>query len=150
MNRRNLAVPMTVVGILWLLDAPRWLGLVIITEQYLALMIGLATFAGLLILPLRGRLQVLDWIGSLAGLATWLWLAVNYEAWLLDPINRGPEKWIPAVVALAATLEATRRHCGMVLACLAVAFIVYGLGGTHLPGILSAVDIPWKRFILYL
>jgi len=150
MNRRNLAVPMTVVGILWLLDAPRWLGLVIITEQYLALMIGLATFAGLLILPLRGRLQVLDWIGSLAGLATWLWLAVNYEAWLLDPINRGPEKWIPAVVALVATLEATRRHCGMVLACLAVAFIVYGLGGTHLPGILSAVDIPWKRFILYL
>jgi len=149
-DRRNLAVPMTVIGILWLLDAPRWLGFVIITEQYLALMIGLATFTGLLVSPLRDRLQVLDWICAVAGLAAWLWLAVNYEAWLLDPIHRGPEKWIPAVVALATTLEATRRHCGLVLACLAVAFIVYGLGGTHLPGILSAADIPWKRYILYL
>lgn len=150
MDRRNLAVPMTVVGILWLLDVPRRLGFVIITEQYLALMIGLATLAGLLASPSRGRLQVLDWIGAVAALAAWLWLAVNYEAWLLDPINRGPEKWIPAVVALGTTLEATRRHCGAVLACLAVAFIVYGLGGTHLPGILSAAEIPWKRFILYL
>lgn len=150
MDRRDLAVPMAVVGILWLLDVPRRLGFVIITEQYLALMIGLATLAGLLVSPLRGRLQGLDWIGAVAGLSAWLWLAANYEAWLLDPVNRGPEKWIPAVVALATTLEAARRHCGVVLACLAIAFIAYGLVGTHLPGILSAADVAWRRFFLYL
>ena len=150
MNRQDLAVPITVIGILWLLDVPRRLGFVIIAEQYLALMIGLATLAGLLLAPLRGRLQVLDWIGAAAGLASWLWLAVNYEDWLLDAVNRGPEKWIPAVVAIGCTLEATRRHCGMVLASLAAGFIVYGLFGTHLPGILSAADIAWRRFILYL
>ncbi|RST87226.1 TRAP transporter fused permease subunit [Aquibium carbonis] len=150
MNRKDLAVPITAIGILWLLDVPRRLGFVIIAEQYLALMIGLATLAGLLAAPLRGRLQLLDWIGGAAAFASWLWLAVNYEAWLLDAVNRGPEKWIPAVVAIAATIEATRRHCGMVLASLAAAFIVYGIFGTHLPGILSASDIAWRRFILYL
>lgn len=150
MNRQDLAVPITVIGILWLLDVPRRFGFVIIAEQYLALMIGLATLAGLLAAPLRGRLQLLDWIAAAAGLASWLWLAVNYEHWLLDAVNRGPEKWIPAVLAIAATLEATRRHCGMVLASLAGGFIVYGIFGTHLPGILSAADIAWRRFILYL
>jgi TRAP transporter 4TM/12TM fusion protein len=150
MNRKDLAVPITAIGILWLLDVPRRLGFVIIAEQYLALMIGLATLAGLLAAPLRGRLQALDWIGGAAAFASWLWLAINYEAWLLDAVNRGPEKWIPAVVAIAATIEATRRHCGMVLASLAAAFIVYGIFGTHLPGILSASDIAWRRFILYL
>jgi TRAP transporter 4TM/12TM fusion protein len=150
MKANAFTVPITLIGILWLLDVPRRLGQVVLTEQYLALMIGLATLAGLLVAPLRGRLQAIDWAVGVAALASWLWLAYNYDNWLLDPVNRGPEKWIPAVVAIMTVLEATRRHCGMVLSVLAAAFIAYGLFGTHLPGIFSASPISAARYILYL
>jgi TRAP transporter 4TM/12TM fusion protein len=150
MKANALAVPITLIGILWLLDVPRYLGQVFITEQYLALMIGLATLAGLGVAPLKGRLQAIDWIVGLAGLGSWLWLAFNYEDWLLDPVNRGPEKWAPAIIAIFTSLEATRRHCGMVLAALAVAFIAYGLFGSYMPGIFSAAELAAARYILYL
>jgi TRAP transporter 4TM/12TM fusion protein len=150
MKTRYLASILTIIGVLWLLDAPRHLGQVVITEQYLAWMIGLATLFGLTTKPLKGRWQVLDWSLGLAALASWVWLAWNYEAWLLDPINRGPEKWVPAIVALVALVEATRRHCGAVLAGLALAFIAYGLFGVYAPGILAAAKVSPVRFILYL
>lgn len=150
MKAKPLVAPMTLIGVLWLLDAPRYFGQTILTEQYLALMIGLATLAGLVAAPLRGRLHVLDWVAGLAGLASWLWLAFNYEAWLLDPVNRGPARWAPAVIAIVAMLESARRHCGAVLAALAAGFIAYGLFGAHMPGVFSAADIAPGRFILYL
>lgn len=150
MATRILAALLTVIGVLWLLSAPRYLGVVIITEQYLALMIGLATLTGLVLAPLSSRLRYLDWIFGLACLASWLWLTVNYEVWLLDPIDRGPHKWIPAVIALAGVLEGTRRHCGLVLSLLAGGFIVYGLFGNALPGIFSAAELAPARYILYL
>ncbi|WP_163269071.1 TRAP transporter permease [Chelativorans alearense] len=150
MKANRLAVPITVIGIAWLLDVPRRLGHVVITEQYLALMIGMAVLVGLVVAPLRGRWQVLDWLLGLAALASWLWLAWNYEVWLLDPVNRGPEKWVPALLAIVGVVEATRRHCGAVLAALALAFIAYGLFGTYAPGIFEAAEIAPARFLLYL
>jgi TRAP transporter 4TM/12TM fusion protein len=150
MKANHLAVPITVIGILWLLDVPRRLGHVVITEQYLALMIGMAVLVGLVVAPLKGRLHILDWILGSAALASWLWLAWNYEDWLLDPVNRGPEKWVPALIAIAGSIEATRRHCGTVLAVLALAFIGYGLVGSYAPGIFEAAAIAPARFLLYL
>jgi TRAP transporter 4TM/12TM fusion protein len=150
MRTSYVTVPITVAGILWLLDVPSQLGLIVITEQFLALMIGLATLAGLVVAPLRGRLHAIDWILGLACLASWCWLAYNYEVWLLDPVNRDPEKWVPAVVALVGLLEAARRHCGAVLAGMTVGFIAYGFFGSHVPGIFSAVAVSPARYILYL
>jgi TRAP transporter 4TM/12TM fusion protein len=150
MAARVLAVILTATGILWLLDAPRHLGLVVLTEQYLALMIGLATLAGLVIAPLSPRFRLLDWAFGLLCLIAWLWLGWNYEAWLLDAANRGPEKWVPAVIAIAGVIEGTRRHCGLVLAILAGLFIAYGLFGSVLPGVFSAVQVAPARYALYL
>jgi TRAP transporter 4TM/12TM fusion protein len=150
MRLTNLTVPLTVIGILWLLDTPRRLGFVILTEQYLAVMIGMATLAGLAIARTKRGYWLVDWILGLASFTSWCWLAYHYEGWILDPINRGAEKWLPAILAILGALEATRRHCGPVMAFLAVGFIAYGLFGTHLPGIFSAVDISPARYILYL
>lgn len=147
---RLLTVFITVAGILWLLDVPTRLGLVVITEQYLALIIGITTFAGLLAKPLHGPWKAVDWVSGIAALASWLWLAWNYEPWLMDPINRGPEKWIPAVIAIATLLEATRRHCGIVLGALGCVFIAYGLFGYHAPGIFEAAKLAPERYGLYL
>ena len=143
-------VILTVTGMLWLLDIPRRLGYVVLTEQYLALIIGLATLAGLVAKPLSRQWVVLDWVAGLAALISWVWLASQYEAWLLDPVNRGPEKWLPAIIAIATLVEATRRHCGLALAALGLIFILYGLFGSYAPGVFAAAELPWRRFALYI
>jgi TRAP transporter 4TM/12TM fusion protein len=149
MKATHLAMPIPIIGILWLMDVPRRLGFVIVAEQYLVLMIGLTILVGLVVRPLQGRFTILDWALGLAALASWLWLAYNYNQWLLDPINRGPEKWIPAIIAVGSLLEATRRHCGAVLAALAAAFLAYGFVGHHAPGIFEAAWVAPARYLLY-
>jgi TRAP transporter 4TM/12TM fusion protein len=150
MAARILAMILIATGILWLLDAPRHLGLVIMGEQYLALMIGLTTLAALVMSPVGKRMVLVDWVFGIACLVSWVWLASNYEVWLMDPINRGPEKWVPAVAAIAGVIEGTRRQCGNVLAILAGVFVIYGLYGYLLPGIFSAAELTPARYALYI
>ncbi|MBS0124983.1 TRAP transporter permease [Thetidibacter halocola] len=150
MLRAIISASLPVLGILWLLDVPADLGWVIITEQYLAVICGIACLAGIVSSPLSPRLQALDWAFGLAAMVGWFWLALNYEAWLIDPINRGPEKWVPAIVAVLGALEATRRQCGTVLAALAVAFLAYGFFGWMAPGIFEAAYLAPVRYLLYI
>ena len=147
-TRALLTAILPVVGVLWMFDAPNWVGLVILTEQYLAFIAGLAVMAGIVTKP--GRLVLLDWALGVAGLASWWWLAWNYEAWLLDVLNRGPEKWVPAIIGLGTVVEATRRHCGLVLALLAVAFILYGFFGWLAPGVFRSFYEAPEKYLLYL
>jgi TRAP transporter 4TM/12TM fusion protein len=150
MNRRYLAAVLPALGILWMLDAEDWVGQVFITEQYLAVIIGVTVLTGLLTRPLRGALGFADLALGLAACLSWFWLAWNYELWLLDVTNRGPEKWVPALIAIFGTLEATRRHCGLVLAVLAVCFMTYGFLGWLAPGIFEAAYLSPARYLLYI
>ena len=143
------AALLPVAGILWMFGATEALGAVYLTEQYLAVILGLATLAGMVAKPLPGRLSVLDWLFGLLGLASWWWLAWNYQAWLLDPINRGPEKWVPAAIGILTVLEATRRHCGPVLTALGAGFMAYGFLGWMAPGIFEAAYLSPARYLLY-
>ncbi len=150
MLRAIISASLPFLGILWLLDVPGRLGWVIITEQYLAVVCGLACMAGIVLTTVPGRLAIFDWILGLATLASWFWLTWNYEAWLIDPVNRGPVKWIPAVIAIVGALEATRRQCGAVLAGLAVGFLAYGFFGWMAPGIFEAAYLSPARYALYI
>lgn len=150
MPRNVLAASLPVLGILWLLDAPGWVELVFLTEQYLAVIIGVATLAGLVSAPLPGRWRFIDYGLGLAALAAWVWLAWNYEDWLIDAHNRTPDKWVPAIFALVGVLEATRRKCGRVLSLLAIGFLAYGFFGWMAPGILEAAYLSPARYLLYI
>lgn len=145
-----VAASIPVLGILWMFDATDWFDAVVITEQYLAVIIGLGVLAAMVARPSPGGLVWLDIALGLIALLAWCWLAWNYEPWLLDAANRGPEKWVPAAIAIAITLEATRRHCGSVLAVLAIAFLAYGFLGWMAPGIFEAAYLTPARYILYL
>jgi len=149
MLRTVLTASLPVLGILWLLDVPSRTGWVVLTEQYLAVICGLACLAGIVFRPVSPRLVPVDWALGLATFAAWCWLGWNYEAWLLDPINRGPDKWIPAILGVTGALEATRRQCGTVLAVLAAAFLAYGFLGWMAPGILEGAYLSPVRYLLY-
>jgi TRAP transporter 4TM/12TM fusion protein len=145
-----LATSLPILGILWIFNLPDRLGMVFVTEQYLAVLLGLGVLAALLTRPQPPLPAVFDLLLGVLSLAGWWWLAVNYQDWLLDPVNRGPEKWVPALAALAGLFEATRRHCGLVLTLLGLGFMVYGFLGHFAPGIFEAAYLTPPRYLLYL
>lgn len=149
MSRRIVTALLPVLGIAWILDLPGRLGAVVITEQYLAVVLGLAVLAGLVAKPLAGGWRWPDLAFALAAMGGWLWLAWNYEDWLLTAHLRGPEKWVPAALAIAGMLEATRRHCGLVLAVLGVVFMAYGFWGWLAPGLFEGAYLKPARYLLY-
>ncbi|MFV0243827.1 MAG: TRAP transporter permease [Qingshengfaniella sp.] len=150
MTPASFAAVIPALGALWILDIPGRLGLVIITEQYLAVILGLAVLAGVLARPLPGLWRWPDLGVGVLAMAGWFWLGWNYEGWLMTAASRGPEKWVPALFAIAGLVEVTRRTCGPVLAVLGLAFMAYGFLGWMAPGILEGAYLKPARYLLYI
>ncbi len=149
MSLRIVTALLPVLGILWILDLPGRLGAVIITEQYLAVVLGVAVLAGFVAAPLKGAWRWPDLAFAIAAMAGWFWLAWKYEDWLLTAHLRGPEKWGAALFAIAGMVEATRRNCGFVLALLGLVFMAYGFLGHFAPGLLEGAYLKPARYLLY-
>tara|TARA_R110000868_G_scaffold237132_4_gene491286 strand:+ start:28182 stop:30068 length:1887 start_codon:yes stop_codon:yes gene_type:complete len=146
----HLVAVLPALGILWILDVPGRLGAVYITEQYLAVVLGLAVLGGVLISPLPRLWRSADLAFGVVTMLAWFWLAYNYQDWLLSAASRGPEKWLPALIALVGLVEVTRRACGGVLALLGLAFVAYGFLGWMAPGTLEGAYLKPARYLLYL
>ncbi|GGA77269.1 ATP-binding protein [Nitratireductor aestuarii] len=147
----TFAASIAIFGTLWLLGVPFYLGIPIVPQQYLGFVLALALPAALFSSPLRGAAGfAADCAMAVAGAASWLWMSYNLEPWMIDLANRGPEKLIPAVVAILVLCEAVRRSCGGVMAGVCAAFLLYGLFGQHLPGLLAASPTSWPRYFTYL
>ena len=151
------------LGIAWAMDLPlhgvslaRSLGLTLADDfaiqiiEYVLVIAGLAVAGGFLVKPYGQRLGVRELTLALIGLAAWWWAAWNYDDWLLDAANRGPEKWMPGAVGIALMIEGMRRNCGLAITLLVIVFVVYGLVGHWLPGALEATRSPPPRYVLYL
>ena len=148
---RLIAALLVAIGVMWLLRVPFHLGLAIIPQEYLGGVMALTLLAAFHVFPLPGRLGTLaDIVLSLVGAAAWFWMALNADAWLLDVTGRGPEKTIPAVIGILVLCEAVRRASGGVMAGVAVTFLLYGLLGKYLPGMLAAAPVAWDRYFAYL
>ena len=138
------------LGVLWLLDLPLRAGVAVLEVEYLSVVAGLASAAGLLLRPYpRWPWPATAALALMAFLA-WLWGAWHHEPWLLDIANRGPEKWLPGAIALLLMLEAMRKTCGIAITLLVWAFVLYGLFGQHLPGPFEAARGSPQRLALYL
>jgi TRAP transporter 4TM/12TM fusion protein len=138
------------LGMLWLLDLHQHLGVAIVEIRYLLVIAGLATAAALLIKPLTRAPGGLDFGLALLALAAWCYAAWRHPEWELAITDRSPTKSIPAFVAVALTVEATRRHCGAAMTVLVVVFLAYGLFGHRLPGLFEATYSSPAKFALYL
>ncbi|RMH48743.1 MAG: TRAP transporter fused permease subunit [Alphaproteobacteria bacterium] len=147
--RTALLAALPLIGILWLFDLPFRIGMSVVTATYLSLMIGIATAAGYLLHPFGRRAGWVELALGAAGLAAWIWGGVHHEDWLVSFGPRGPEQWIPGVVALGLMIEAMRRACGNAVTAVVVVLGAYAFLGHHLGGDFEAPYTPPARVVMY-
>lgn len=140
----------TLLGVLWVVGLPQWLGTTWLEGQLLPLFIGLGTAAALIEKPYRSRATALEVVLGLAALACWAWSAWNYDDWLISFADRSLSQWAPGVVALVLMLEALRKTCGAAITVLAWTFLVYALFGAALGGMLRASPQEPAEVVMYL
>ena len=141
-----LAIPG--LATIWLLNIPLMLGISIVTASYLMMMTGLGVAAGLISTSGAGKDQFINLLLAVAALGTWFWGAYQHESWLVS-FSRGPEKWVPAAIALLLLMEALRRVCGRGIFLVVVGAAIYGFWGYLLPGPLEGAYTAPSRLVLY-
>ncbi len=138
------------MGIVWILGVPDILQWGLVVGQMSAVMLGLATAASFLKNPYGARPGLVELLLAIAGIASWVWLAVNLDGWLLRMAERTPDMWGPGIVAIILMMEALRKSAGRVIAVLVWALIAYAFVGDHFPGVLQAEVFPPTKTVLYL
>jgi TRAP transporter 4TM/12TM fusion protein len=149
-----LASALTVAAMLWALDIPLHLGLLIYTEQYLAFVLGLTLALIFLTIRIdRARSTIVPWYDFIAAglaLVSATYVAMIYPT-LADELAYTPtESVVLASILLVLIVESVRRAAGPALAVLVILFITYGLFGHLLPGQLAGRNIQFQRFVTLL
>jgi TRAP transporter 4TM/12TM fusion protein len=141
----------TILSVLWVFDVPLQLGRSgIIQEQFLLLVAGLVTGAGLLQAPFGKRAGPTEIVLAFVALAVWTLAAINYGAWIVDPVNRPIERWLPGLLAICLLLLALYRNVGLAITLTMGSIGLYGFVGHWLPGALEGQYTPPSRLVLYL
>ncbi len=148
--RTILSVLAPILGVLWALNVPQMFGMPIVTQQVIAILLGLAVGAALLMHPYFKRFIIIDVILAIAGACSWFWYAWNFKAWMVTMAFRTPDIWIPGIVGLVLMIEALRKSMGLVIALLVWIVIAYGFFGDIIPGTLQASVFAPTRTVIYL
>ena len=139
-----------IVAVGWVMNLPERFDIAVITQQVVAIALGLSIGVAFLTRPYGARTTPFELILALAGAGSWIWYAWNFNEWMLLLAYRTPDMWIPGVIAIALMVEALRKVGGGIIAGLVFTFIVYAFLGNHLPGVFEAeVSFPAKT-VLYL
>lgn len=141
-----------VIGIAFLMDAPRYLGMLLWWEQYYAAFLALILAAVFVTYPMssnpRSPLRFLDLALSLIGLSLGAYLAVNFpELSIAEPSLKIAALGGATILLL---FEATRRTTGWTLIIISAAFVAYALFAHLMPGVLAGRGIPATRLGTYL
>ena len=152
---RILLIGIPVVGALFILYIPQYLGMRVWVEQYLAVFLGLTLVTLFLITPATrksssGKLPWYDIILCLLSVVVSGYVVINWP----DIVNTGGiitlSRVILGVTSVVLLLEATRRLFGWTLVVLVIVFIFYALYTNLFPGPLYNNAIPWQRLAVSL
>ncbi|MSQ19803.1 MAG: TRAP transporter fused permease subunit [Betaproteobacteria bacterium] len=151
-----LAVILTLAALALSADLFRAVGISLYTEQFLAILLAIATPLLFLRAPANGtreRTGPVPWYDLVAAIVAavgGVYLTVRFPE-LSELVSRHPaEGLIVAAVMLVLFLEGLRRTVGLELFLTTIAFIVLALVGGWLPGEFSARSIPLPRLTYYL
>ena len=139
----------------WVLGVPFLLGAAFYTEQFLAVVLGLALATLFCTYSPRGRRTVgrMPWFDVLfatAGLAVGLYIAFNYPRLIIDVTAKTPETIMLGGILLALILEALRRCTGWTLLVVVVFFLVYAVFADLPPQELRGRQIMPGSLVVYL
>ncbi|MCB9945774.1 MAG: TRAP transporter fused permease subunit [Geminicoccaceae bacterium] len=149
-----MATIMCLACILWNVEAPTRLGFAVLTQQYMALQLGLALAIAYLRFGFDGRETEgtgrVDGVIAIVVLLTLLYAMWDFS-WLLHEQAYRP--WqitvIGAVVTLAV-MEGVRRRAGWMLFSIVAVFIVYALLADKVPGRLIGKELSPLRLVQYI
>lgn len=152
----TLGVIVTLLCLAWAVGFYRQIGFLFLTEQLLALILGLCMALVFVLRPFRnpnGPRRSLPWYDAIlaaASIAAGAYVAVAYPR-MLDDFFR------PDAVPLAATwlifalvIEALRRAAGLALMLTVLAFVAYAQIGHLVEGDLQTRQVGMNRMVYYL
>lgn len=139
-----------VLSLLWVLAVPDRLGISLVTQQVIAVILGLAIAGAFLTEPYQRLPRICSVLIAIVAACSWFWYAWNFEQWMVRLAFRTPDMWIPGILALASMLEALRKSVGVTITILVGLVALYGFFGDVLPGPLSAETFAATRTVLYL
>src|SRR5262245_39227023 len=127
---RALLVSIPILGVIFLLEVPQWLGWLIFPEQYLGLFLALTLSVTFLVVPEgvsghRDRVPWYDFLAAAGGMVVGLYVFINYLRFANSLGDIYPDRVIMGCVAVLLLSEATRRLTGWSLAIIAAAFLFY-------------------------
>ena len=148
-----LASIMVAACFLWNVEAPTRLGVAILTEQYMALQLGLALTICFLRFSWRGPVKA--HVGVVDGAIALLCFGVlMYAAWdfvwlLREQAYRPWQITLVGAVVTLAVMEGIRRRAGWTLFSIVALFMVYALFADRVPGDLIGVALTPERLVGY-
>jgi TRAP transporter 4TM/12TM fusion protein len=153
--RSALAVLLVAASIAWAADVYRMFGLVLFMEQYVAGILALAFLLLFLAVPARkGHTQSVppwyDLAAGLAGFAAAGYIAVRFVDLGTQMFFAPLDGLTAAVVIVVLSVEGIRRTVGWPLVVVVLTFIVYGLVGHFIPGVMSARPTGAQQLAYYL
>ncbi|MEO3999378.1 TRAP transporter fused permease subunit [Mesorhizobium sp. CAU 1732] len=137
-------------GIIWAANFLPTFGVSLIEAEWLGPYLGVAVAAAFLVQPYGERPGVLEIGLGFISIACWVWLALNYQFWILDIAGYTPSKYIPAILAILIMMEAIRKICGLSITLLVWVLLAYGLFGFLLEPPLQADRVSPQALSFYL
>jgi TRAP transporter 4TM/12TM fusion protein len=153
--RTAIAVLMAVSSLAWAADLFRAAGFVFLTEQFLAVVYGLALGLVFLHFPLtrgtsRGPIPWYDGVLAIAGTGAAFYLGIFYSS-LLDRFFELPfDALVVCWILFVLSLEGLRRTSGWPLVIIVLVFVALALLGHLLPGQMQARQVDVNRMVVYL
>jgi TRAP transporter 4TM/12TM fusion protein len=152
----TLGVIVTLLCLAWAAGIYRRLGIVFLTEQLLALVLGLSMAIVFVVRPLRGggdfrrRLPWYDAAAAAASIVAGLYVAVEYPRMLDDFFRPDPVPLAATWIIFVLAIEALRRAGGLFLMLTVLVFVGYALVGHLVGGDLQTRPVQLNRMIYYL
>jgi TRAP transporter 4TM/12TM fusion protein len=153
--RTGLAVAMALAALAWAADFYRAVGWLFLNEQFLVVVFGLALALTFVQCPARRKTHraTLPWYDALVallGLATAIYVAINYpnilSKFFTVPVDGVVASWILFVLAI----EGLRRTTGWPLVIIVLFFTAYALVGHVVPGALQTREVEINRLMIYI
>lgn len=162
-----MAATLTLIALIWAADAPRMVGLAFYTEQYISLLLAIATPLIYLTVPARRSLDLdgddettiaskmrhVPWYDLLAatiGCVLPLYVMFRFPDLSQYTATRPLEGLIPAIAMLVLVIEGVRRSSGFIIALVVLSVLLLAFVGHLLPASIAGRRIVPDHYMYFL